>query len=153
MNPSLAGQLADLVEWHDDAIDLVAPLDEDRLNWRPPIADANTIAALVRHSIGSLLMWFSRALDEPFERDRDAEFATHDTASQLVSALEASRERVRTQFERLDGVDPGAERRIRRLGAPSDETVTAAWCVAHAVRHVGDHWGQIQLTRDLSAGR
>ncbi|HEX6330880.1 MAG TPA: DinB family protein [Actinomycetota bacterium] len=153
MNAHLAGQLATLDELHDDLIRLVAAMDDDRLNWRPAIPEANTIAALVRHSIGSLVMWFSRALDEPFERDRDAEFASHDTASELVSALETSRERVRAQFDRLDRVDPGTERRIRRLGAPSEETLTAGWCVAHAVQHVGEHWGQIQLTRDLSAAR
>jgi hypothetical protein len=98
MNPSLAGQLANLVEWHDDAIGLVAPLDEDGLNWRPPIPDANTISALVRHSTGSLMMWCSRVLDEPFERDREAEFAARDTAVELVAALEASRDRIRAQF-------------------------------------------------------
>ncbi|HSJ51002.1 MAG TPA: DinB family protein [Actinomycetota bacterium] len=153
MNAYLAGQLATLEEWHDHAIDLVAELDEDPLNWRPAIPDANTIASLIRHSIGSMVMWFARALDEPYERDRDAEFAARDTAPQLVAALEASRDRVRAQFERLDSVDPATERVVRRFGAPADETFTAGWCVAHAVRHVGEHWGQIQLTRDLSAGR
>jgi hypothetical protein len=53
----------------------------------------------------------------------------------------------------MDGVDPGTERRIRLSGSPSDQTVTVGWCLARAVRHVGEHWGQIQLTRDLSAAR
>jgi hypothetical protein len=150
VNAFLNGQLANLVEWHEDAIGLVASLDEERLNWRPPVSDANTIAALVRHTIGSLGTWCARVLQEPFERDRDAEFAAHDDAAGLVSALEASRDWIRARVERMDGIDPADERQVRLFGATGDRTVTVGWCLARALRHTGEHWGQIQLTRDLS---
>jgi hypothetical protein len=123
-------------------------MDEAPLNRRPPAPDANSIAVLVRHVVGSLGMWCARAIDEPFERDRDAEFRAHDDAPALVAALEASREHLRGQFGRLEAVDPAASRTVKRLG-PETFDVTAGWCVAHALRHAGEHWGQIQLTRDL----
>lgn len=147
MDARLAAQLAVLEEHHDRLIELVRPLDEDQLNWKPPAPDANSISALVRHTIGSVGMWCSRALDVPFERDRDGEFRAHDTAASLVGAVEDSRRRARELFERLDAVDPGTARVVHRSGG--DETSTAGWCVAHAVIHAGEHWGQIQLIRDL----
>lgn len=148
MQAVLAAQLSVLGEQYDRLIELVRPLDEDQLNWKPPAPDANSISALVRHTMGSIGMWCSRALDEPFERDRDGEFRAHDTAPSLVGALEDSRRGARERFERLDGVDPGTTRVLRRLDGV-EEPSTAGWCVAHAVIHAGEHWGQIQLTRDL----
>jgi uncharacterized damage-inducible protein DinB len=147
VNGHVAGDLAILEELYDDLIELVRPLDEAALNRRPPVDDANTIAVLVRHIAGSIGMWFARALDEPHERDRDAEFRAHDAAPALVEALEASRASFREQLARLEAVDLAAPRTVDRLAGPV--TVTAGWCLAHAVRHTGEHWGQIQLTRDL----
>lgn len=149
MDAPLAAQLENLDELHERLIELVRPLDEDHLNWKPPAADANSIAALVRHTIGSIGMWCSRAIDEPFERDRDAEFRSHDTAATLVPALEASRARLREYFDRLAAIDLGTGRVVRRLGRSAEEPTTAAWCVSHAAVHAGEHWRQVQLTRDL----
>jgi uncharacterized damage-inducible protein DinB len=149
MNGHVAGDVAILEELYDDLIELVRPMDEEALNRRPPVEGANTIAVLVRHIAGSLGMWCARALDEPFERDRDAEFRAHDAAPALVEALEVSRATFRDQLARLEAleVDLAAPRTVDRLAGPL--TVTAGWCLAHAVRHTGEHWGQIQLTRDL----
>lgn len=148
MNGHLAGELAMFDELYDHLVELVTPLHEEALNWRPPSSDSNSISVLVRHTIGSIGWWCSLALDAPFERDRDAEFRSHDTAPALLEALEASRVSTRTLFERLDEVDADASRVVTRM-APEPVPVTAGWCVAHALRHAGEHWGQIQLTRDL----
>jgi hypothetical protein len=50
----------------------------------------------------------------------------------------------------MDGIDPADERQVRLYGATGERTVTVGWCLARALRHTGEHWGQIQLTRDLS---
>jgi hypothetical protein len=42
---------------------------------------------------------------------------------------------------------------VHRLRGDVDATVTAAWCVEHALAHAGEHWGQIQLTAQLYAAR
>jgi len=153
VNAHLAGELAILEELHDGMIELVTPMDEESLNWRPAMPDANSIAVLVRHVIGSISAWCSRALGEPFERDRDAEFRSHDTATSLVEALEESRVTVRELFARLDPLDPGIERTVTRRQGTEEVPVTVGWCVAHAVGHAGEHWGQIQLNRDLYRAR
>jgi uncharacterized damage-inducible protein DinB len=146
VNGHIAGVSAVLDGMFRELGELVDGLDEDAANWRPPAPETNSIAVLVRHALGSNGMWLSIALDEPFERDRDAEFRVHETPDELAAALRESAAAVRTQLERLDGVDLAVERRDPR---PRGQVHTAGWCVAHVVEHMSEHWGQIQLTRDL----
>jgi hypothetical protein len=138
-----------LEELYDDMAAFLRPLDDAILNWTPLPAETNSIAALVRHIIGANRAWLARAIDEPFERDRDAEFRARDSAPSLVAALEASRIEARRRLEHLDTIDPSTIRMVVRLQTPEPVAVTAAWCVVHALRHAGEHWGQIQLSRQL----
>jgi hypothetical protein len=39
------------------------------------------------------------------------------------------------------------------MSAGTSQDVTIAWCVEHAIIHVGEHWGQIQLTAQLYRAR
>jgi hypothetical protein len=56
----------------------------------------------------------------------------------------------RTGFARLDAVDRGLVRRVRRaIPRPHETEATVAWCIEHAIIHAGEHWGQIQLNRSL----
>lgn len=153
MNAHLAGAWAHLEGIYEDLLELADEMDEASINWRPPVPESNSIAVLVRHIIGSNSMWCSVALDEPFERDRDAEFRVHETPPTLVTALRESVGAVRGQFDRLEAIDPATERRVRRPTGSDDVAHSVGWCVAHVVRHTGEHWGQIQLTRDLYRAR
>lgn len=153
MNAYLAGVWAHLEAIYGDLLDLADGMDEASVNWSPPVPEPNSIAVLVRHIIGSNSMWCSVALDEPFERDRDAEFRVHETPPTLVTALMESVAAVRGQFDRLDAIDPTTERRVRRPTGSDDATYSVGWCLAHVVRHSGEHWGQIQLTRDFYRAR
>ena len=152
VNAALAGAWSELEDSLSDLIALVEPLDEAAINWRPPAPDSNSIAVLVRHTIGSASMWCSIALDEPFERDRDAEFRVHESPAALVAALPEFVSSLRGQFERLDAVDPASVHHDPRRGSDG-EAHTAGWCIAHVLSHTGEHWGQIQLTRDLYRAR
>jgi hypothetical protein len=154
MNPHLAASLAVLEEMYDGLVELLRPLDDDCLNWTPPAPDTNSIAALTAHIVGSMNNWLSRALAEPVARDRDAEFGNRGSAADLIALVEASRERSREQFARLDAIDPGTIRQTRRsIPYPHDTEATVAWCVEHAIIHAGEHWGQIQLNRALYESR
>lgn len=153
MNPQLAASLAVLEELYDGLLALLSPLDDACLNWSPAAPGTNSIAALTRHIAGSLESWLARALDEPVARDRDAEFRFHGGAADLVALVERSRDRSREQFARLGVIDPGTVRRVRRLGDGGERALTVGWCVEHALIHAGEHWGQIQLNRQLYAAR
>ena len=149
MGPYLTASLAVLEELYDALVALLRPLDEDCLNWSPLPQDTNSITNLTCHIAGSVNSGLARALDEPFERDRDAEFRTHYGSGELLAVIERSREQARGQFERLEGIDLGAIRQVRRLAAGGEGALTAAWCVQHALIHAGEHWGQIQLNAQL----
>jgi uncharacterized damage-inducible protein DinB len=153
MNAHLTAGLAVLDEIYDDLVELIRQSDDDTLNWTPPVADANSIAALVRHIAGSNDAWFRRALGETFQRDRDAEFRFRGTAQELIDVVTESRAAVREQAERLDAIDPAAIRRYTRLGDDDESALTVAWCIEHALVHAAEHWGQIQLNRQLAERR
>jgi hypothetical protein len=148
VNAVLTGGWSELEGTFSELVALVEPLDETAINWRPPARGSNSIAVLVRHTMGAASMWCSIALDEPFERDRDSEFRVHESPGPLVAALREFIASVGGQFERLDSVDPASEHRDPRRGSDG-ELHTAGWCIAHVLSHTGEHWGQIQLTRDL----
>jgi uncharacterized damage-inducible protein DinB len=147
MNPYLTASLAVLEELYGNLTACVQPLSGECLNWSPPAPETNTIANLVCHIAGSVNSWFARALDEPYERDRDAEFRARRSAAELVALLTTSQQLAREQITRLDALDGGTVRHLRRLSSGKEMPLTVAWCVEHAVIHAGEHWGQIQLNR------
>ncbi|MEA2515202.1 MAG: hypothetical protein QOF01_2477 [Thermomicrobiales bacterium] len=153
MNAQLTAGLAVLDEMYDALIELVRHTEDDALNWSPPVPEANSIAALTRHIAGSIDAWLTRALAEPLQRDREAEFRFRGTAQELTNLLGESRAKYRDQFERLDAIDPAAIRLYKRLGHEEESALTVAWCIEHALVHAAEHWGQIQLNRQLYAVR
>jgi hypothetical protein len=153
VSAGLAADLAVLEELFDGMAGLVRPLDADCLNWTPSAPETNSIAAMVTHTCGSIDNWLSRALVETIERDRDAEFRARADAASLVDRIERCRAETRRRIERLEGVDPATVRAVRRLSSGRDDQVSVAWCVEHAIVHAGEHWGQIQLTKQLYEAR
>lgn len=153
MNAHLAASLAVLEELYDGMRDLVGGLDSDCLNWTPPIPETNSISALVTHTVGSVDNWLRRALGETVNRDRDAEFRARHDADELVAMIDHSRLETRERFSALDRADLSTLRHVRRLSTNREEDVSIAWCVEHALIHAGEHWGQIQLNRQLYAAR
>jgi uncharacterized damage-inducible protein DinB len=153
VTPDRAAELDVLDELYTHMADLVRAQDEGAVNWVPLAHDTNTIAALVHHSVGSTRVWLSRALGETFERDREAEFRRHGTAGELLAVLDGARAELNRTFERLDTVDVARTVRVTRVAVPEGQTVTAAWCIDHAIAHVAEHWGAIQLTAQLYGAR
>jgi hypothetical protein len=153
MNPFLTAGLARLEEIYDDLLALLNRADEASLDWKPPVADTNSTAVLVKHISVSTASWLSRALDEPMARDRDAEFRFSGSRDELIAIVNAARATSRDQFARLDSVDPGAMRHYARITKPEQTEFTVAWCIAHALVHTAEHWGEIQLIQQLFAAR
>lgn len=145
----LDANLAVLEELFAGLTALVAPLDDAALNWSPIPGDANSIAAMVTHIVGSLDNWLARATGETISRDRNAEFRARAAAAELLAMLDGSLNVIRRRFAILDRVDPAKVRRVVRLSSNEVSDVTIAWCVEHAVVHAGEHWGQVQLTHQL----
>ncbi len=141
-----------LAELYEDVIELITPLDATTLAWKPPAADSNSIAALVKHIAGSMDAWLRKAVGDPVVRDRDAEFRYVDDAAGLVAIVEQSRTASFALLDRLIDIDPAGMRSHTRVAKrPGEVQISVAWCVDHAIAHFAEHWGHIQLTAQLYA--
>jgi Protein of unknown function (DUF664) len=117
------------------------------LNWRPAGPDSNPPGVLAVHALGATRHWLSLAVGAPPPaRDRDSEFRTEvDDADALLRWVDETSADVRAILDDATGFDPGAVR--------AAEDVTAAWALIHAVEHLQEHVGHLELTRQLWSRR
>jgi uncharacterized damage-inducible protein DinB len=136
--------------------DLRASLEgapDQALNWQPAGAGSNSLAVLAVHTMHSTRSWLCSALGvERPARDRDAEFRA--SAGKLDEVLRVVDEFGADCRKLLDGasepVDWSAPRETHARPNSGDPThVPAAWALIHALEHLREHVGQIQLTRQL----
>lgn len=122
-------------------------LDSDALNWRP-LPEANSIAGLVAHLLEASRFLLELGRGQTIPRDREAQFgqAAPDVGT-LLARVDAGWEPLLAAVRAYSAGDLAATRQFR------DRQVTGAWCLVHACEHATEHWGQIQLTRDLYAAR
>ncbi|MCA1646820.1 MAG: DinB family protein [Chloroflexi bacterium] len=153
MNSSIAANQAVLDELYEDLTELVRELDTETINWAPPVAQTNSIAAMVSHLVGATGRWLSHAAGDRRQGDREAELHAAATADELIALIDQARADARAWFARIEGIDPSTMRPDWRPGQHAGRSSSAAWCVQHALIHAGEHWGQIQLTRQLAAQR
>jgi hypothetical protein len=132
-------------ELHIDLIKTVEGLPPSSLDWVPGL-EMNSINALVVHLTGAERYLIGVALDEPPERDRDAEFNAHGLSVEELKAM-------------LTGADDYIHQGLMRLSLQnlesvhisprSQKKVTAGWAILHALEHTAIHAGHAQLTRQL----
>ena len=119
----------------------------EALNWRPT-PDGNSIAGLLAHMLESSTFLLQLGLGNTVPRDREAQFAaTAPDAQALLARLDEAWPRLLEAARAYTPETLAASRELR--GNP----VTGAWCLVHTCEHLMEHWGQIQLTRDLYATR
>ena len=117
------------------------------LDWRPPAAGANSVHALATHALGATE---HRLLDVlcgiEVDRDREAEFAAAVRSVRVIDdewrALSA---RIAPALEQLTEADLAALRRHPHRGE-----ISGLEMLIVVARHMGEHAGQAELTRDLA---
>jgi len=134
--------------------DCLDGLNEAQLNWRPPVAGANSAYAIAAHTLGNARAWvLGIACGQPIGRDRPAEFRAsgRDAAALAGDATTLSRE-IDAALSAL--APPELDRRLVPSavlwgeGEPSEISVRDA--LVHVVEHAALHLGQLQITRDLA---
>ena len=119
----------------------------EALNWKPT-PDGNSIAGLLAHMLESSTFLLQLGLGNTIPRDREAQFAaTAPDAGALLALVDEGWPRLLDAARAYTPETLAATRELR--GNP----VTGAWCLLHTCEHLMEHWGQIQLTRDLYAAR
>ena len=139
---------------HDSLLELRVAVDgctADQLNHRPAGDETNPIAVLVTHAMHSTRSWLSLATGAPLpDRDRPAEFlVVVDDPAAFLAWLDGIADECRALLAGEVPYDPGATATAPWRTAASDEPVTAAWALLHALEHLREHVGHAQLTRDL----
>ena len=116
---------------------------------RSPGPEMNSIAVLVAHATGSELGWLHVAAGRPHERDREAEFRTR---AKDAAELEAMIDRASRAIPDLVRATLAGNLDTVRRSTP-DREITAGFALVHALEHLAEHVGQVELTRQLVAGR
>ena len=117
------------------------------LDWRPPTAAANSVYVLAAHALGAAE---HRLLDVlcgiEVDRDREAEFAAvARSAAVIEDEWRALSARIAAALEQLTEADLAALRRHPHRGEMSGLQLLIV-----VARHMGEHAGQAELTRDLA---
>ena len=147
-----AGEIKTLIDKLTASLD---GLDAEQLNWKPPVADANSIFVIVTHTLGNIRAWvLGICCGQPIDRDRPAEFAS--SGPNAAPLVERARELAREVEDALAGLDPSTlddlrEARQRLWGAGTAEPVTGRAAILHAIEHASEHLGHIGITKDLLA--
>jgi uncharacterized damage-inducible protein DinB len=125
----------------------------DQLNRRPAGSQTNGLAVLATHALASTRSWLSLATAAPLpDRNRDDEFLVLvKDAETFVNEVDAVSEQCRSLLAGDPAFDPVREVTAPWRSAGSDEPVTAAWALLHALEHLREHVGHAQLTKDVIA--
>jgi hypothetical protein len=121
----------------------------DDLNRRPLGEATNGLGVLATHAMGSTRSWLSLAVAAPLpERDRDGEFlVVVDDPDAFLASFDDLAARCRELLDGEVAYDPGVRATAPWRTYRSDEPVTAAWALLHALEHLREHVGHAQLTR------
>lgn len=116
----------------------------ERANDAPPVAGANSVAVITRHVLGNVEENILGVVGgESRERDRDGEFSGEPSVADLLARWEMLRPRLLAVASRMPSSAMFEPRQHPRRGVVS---VFEVFLVV--LRHVGEHEGHVQLTRD-----
>ena len=129
---------------HNDILKALDGLPQAALDWTPG-HDMNSISILVVHIAGSTRHMINVAVQEPSDRDREAEFIAQNLEMDILKQRTADNmEHIQQVVEKLSLQDLETTHIL-----PNGRDYPVAWGLLHALDHANLHLGQIQLTRQL----
>ena len=136
----------------DRLLGTIAGLDDQAVNWKPPVPGANSLLVLVTHAIASAEEHVvGKAAGKTVVRHRDAEFAVTGGSSHLAARAAEVRGRIDDALAGLEGrLD---EQRDPPLDNWSGDRATVRDRLVHSISHTAEHAGHAELTRDLYRAR
>ena len=132
--------------------DCMAGLSEEQLNRAPSVAGANSMFVIGTHVLGNARAWaLALVCGQPLRRDRPAEFASHGSHAEFVSAADALSAEIESALAAYHGADLDVRfKPSQELWAAGEvQEVTKRIALADVLEHASIHLGQVQLTRDL----
>ena len=139
----------------DRVAEAVQGLNEAQLNWRPPIAGANSAYVIAAHTLGNARAWvLGIACGQHVDRDRPARVPRVRPRRRRPHRRRQSACRRKSKPRSPSWRPPtwtGASCRLPKYwgeGEPYEISVREA--LLHVVEHAALHLGQLQITRDLA---
>jgi hypothetical protein len=132
---------------HDSIRNVIQGLDQDALNWKPH-SEANSIAVLVTHTLGSEREMLAAVRGVRIPRDRPAEFAVEAGARELGAQLDQADRWLADQVEAMTAGDLTADR--PRGDQPARPGLR--WLLTN-YGHAREHLAQMELTKQLYDAR
>jgi uncharacterized damage-inducible protein DinB len=127
-------------------------LGDDRVNERPLGPDTNAVAALIVHCCAVTEFWIGHvALGRPTSRDRESEFSTTATVSELHAIVARTLAQVAEDLAAIDEGQVQADRTGRQFLEGGDESDGAI--VLHVLEEIYQHLGHMELAADALAIR
>ena len=130
-------------EVHQGIREQVEGVDRDALNWKPH-PDANSVAVLVVHTLGSEREMIRAVRMISTERDRPAEFKAEADAADLLALVD----RADRELDEHVGALTAADLTDMRPRGDRPPRPGLEWLVSN-YGHAREHLAQIQLTRQL----
>jgi uncharacterized damage-inducible protein DinB len=129
---------------HNDILKAIDGLPQAALDWSPG-HDMNSISVLVVHIAGSTRHMINVAVQEPSDRDREAEFIAQNLGMDILKQrLADNMVHIQRVVEKLSLQDLETTHIL-----PNGRDYPVAWGLLHALEHATSHLGQIQITRQL----
>ena len=143
----------DLLWYVDQSLDgmvtIVTDLGDDLANRRPDLPGANSPYAILFHCLGVMRWWGGEVIaGRRVERDRDAEFRASGPVAELAGLAVAARRQLADDLATLSpAAPPRGEVDPEDAATPLGRTQGAV--ALHVFEELAQHYGQMQLTRDV----
>lgn len=146
MEPVVEAVAAQFRDTHQKIREAIAGLGSEALNWSP-VPEANSIAVLVIHTLGSEADTLHVVRGLPSDRDRPAEFRSRVTdPAELQRRLDDADKLLDDMASTITAEDLATPRvRASSMSMPDPHTGTF-WLVQNCT-HAREHLGHIALTR------
>ena len=150
---TVAVSAADYLWFADLALDImsaiVEELGDELANRRPDLPGANSPYAILTHCLGVMEFWGGATVaGRTIERDRVAEFTATGPVADLVGRVDEARRRLSRDLAGLDSVEAPSQVR-RNPDEPVPYTDTKGAVLLHVLEELFQHFGQMELTRDI----
>jgi uncharacterized damage-inducible protein DinB len=148
MEAEIQGYLTELGILRGQIRDAIKGLSDEAANWHPFPSGANSIYAILSHLIGVDEFWVKQIIaGQKIQRDRDAEFRSSGSLSELSGRWEQAWKDVEAILAKLNSSQL-MESRVSPF-RPERGPITVQWVVLHLISHYAIHLGHLQITRQL----
>ena len=154
MNAELSLYVDELHRLFDRLEATIGGLDERALNWRPQVAEPNSIFVLATHILVNAEGWIlCIACGQRIARDREAEFlASGKDASPLIDKARELTKRIDAALAALPegALDEQRDPAQALWGVGTRHPVSVREAIMHVIEHAAMHLGHIDMVKELA---